>query len=655
MKKRNLFPCFQLFLCAVFLLCHSYKAKSQCQQFSAVLVNQSGSCDDNGTPNDPSDDTFTWDVFIDNDASLNSTWSSDDGSYSGQNYPPNFFPFGPFPISGGDVTIKITDDLFGCSEGVTLPAPPPCSDGQSQSCPVFDLCYTLQSSNSCCATYSVSMEGDLENFSNIGPINFDFVPSSQVAVSFADPSGYMASNGVVINGNNVNGGIALNGTDLENDAVIVTICGEPNETLDLNDQIVRLFVNGMICEATTTLCEDPAPFQTGSGTTISGNVTAPAYIYDCPDTQNHGIEGVEVSITNANGQVCETKTNNDGTYDCTLCDDGPFEICINTTCDEPCGVTSFDLLRLRQYIIGILKVTPEIAIIGDVDGSGYPTTRDLVLIQRHILGTDQSVIQNWCKFVPVDAFGQLPSPSPATAGDYQAIDSCTTFSDPTLDSPDFIRFMLGDLDGSCNDCIHGDDMGDLRMMAYHDEKSGSSFELSASDKIYGLSMQLTIPTGVHINAIESPLPDLSYRIDENELTIIWLDVSTNNVGYDLSANTSLVNILHDGSEALTMTGSENYVLGENLGMNRLLSEEGSLKRSANTHPLQIANLANFHIAGTEKTLNVEIYDLLGRPILSTVVRAEGSFVDLNQQLPTGVYILRVSNAQNDLSKKIFIR
>jgi len=86
-------------------------------------------CDDNGTPADATDDTFT--------VTLNPTGSMTGGTYdvsgditsTGETYGAATTAFGPFPV-GGDLTITITDGTDGTCQLVdmVITAPGPCSN-----------------------------------------------------------------------------------------------------------------------------------------------------------------------------------------------------------------------------------------------------------------------------------------------------------------------------------------------------------------------------------------------------------------------------------------------------------------------------------------------------------------------------------------------
>jgi len=83
-------------------------------------------CDDNGTPNDPSDDTFTFEVIV-NGSNTGATWTADDPLNTTASYGANIL-FGPYPISGGSVSFTISDiDDATCTTDITVEAPPTCS------------------------------------------------------------------------------------------------------------------------------------------------------------------------------------------------------------------------------------------------------------------------------------------------------------------------------------------------------------------------------------------------------------------------------------------------------------------------------------------------------------------------------------------------
>jgi len=84
-------------------------------------------CNNGGTPSDPSDDSFTFDVTV-TGLNTGASWgATDPGMTTGSYGIPQ--AFGPYPISGGDVNFTISDNLDGaCQTSVMVVAPSTCSD-----------------------------------------------------------------------------------------------------------------------------------------------------------------------------------------------------------------------------------------------------------------------------------------------------------------------------------------------------------------------------------------------------------------------------------------------------------------------------------------------------------------------------------------------
>ncbi|WP_242135056.1 cytochrome c3 family protein [Aestuariivivens marinum] len=101
----------------------TYTEAAGCSLTSSGLSNIV--CNDNGTPSNPSDDTFTFDLNP-TGTNLGATYNitgdvTDSGTYGSATN------FGPYPISGGNLSITITDVSGNCSIGETVTAPATCS------------------------------------------------------------------------------------------------------------------------------------------------------------------------------------------------------------------------------------------------------------------------------------------------------------------------------------------------------------------------------------------------------------------------------------------------------------------------------------------------------------------------------------------------
>jgi gliding motility-associated-like protein len=85
-------------------------------------------CNDNGTPSDPSDDTFTFSLTVSGNAIGSNGWTANDPNNSSGNYG-NAVVLGPYPISGGPLNITITDvDNPSCTTTFDIAPPPTCSN-----------------------------------------------------------------------------------------------------------------------------------------------------------------------------------------------------------------------------------------------------------------------------------------------------------------------------------------------------------------------------------------------------------------------------------------------------------------------------------------------------------------------------------------------
>lgn len=111
-------------------------------------------CDDNGTLADSSDDVYTFDLTA--TATQGTTFSDDQGN-SGLAYGTPV-SYGPYPISGGDITVNIVDDGdVACIGSATAVAPPPCPTPSTAEAEVGRPCTCLGE-----ALLNIDIDGDGE-------------------------------------------------------------------------------------------------------------------------------------------------------------------------------------------------------------------------------------------------------------------------------------------------------------------------------------------------------------------------------------------------------------------------------------------------------------------------------------------------------------
>ncbi|MEZ5039122.1 MAG: hypothetical protein R2828_04495 [Saprospiraceae bacterium] len=99
-------------------------------------------CDDNGTPANPADDIFFFDVLITGQNVSTGGWTTSDGRTSGQYGV--LTTVGPYPIASGAASVFIIDnDDQGCNSLLFVPAPQTCSD----QCSIEDIVSNIRCEN----------------------------------------------------------------------------------------------------------------------------------------------------------------------------------------------------------------------------------------------------------------------------------------------------------------------------------------------------------------------------------------------------------------------------------------------------------------------------------------------------------------------------
>jgi len=122
-------------------------------------------CNDNGTPADPSDDTYTFDILVNGSstfAGATNTFSDDQGN-AGIAYGTTL-SYGPFSISGGNTTVNFTDtETAACTGMMMATAPAPCSNAMcnisSSSTSMCDDNGTPEDDSDDITTYTITVTG----------------------------------------------------------------------------------------------------------------------------------------------------------------------------------------------------------------------------------------------------------------------------------------------------------------------------------------------------------------------------------------------------------------------------------------------------------------------------------------------------------------
>jgi hypothetical protein len=94
-------------------------------------------CDDNGTPGDPSDDTFTFVIEVTGTGTSTSGWTANDPLNTTGQYDMTTI-MGPYPISGGIIPLVVTDNDDPNCTTITVNVAPPATCSNAPACNLTD-------------------------------------------------------------------------------------------------------------------------------------------------------------------------------------------------------------------------------------------------------------------------------------------------------------------------------------------------------------------------------------------------------------------------------------------------------------------------------------------------------------------------------------
>ena len=373
----------------------------------------------------------------------------------------------------------------------------------------------------------------------------------------------------------------------------------------------------------------------------------------CPDTEELGIMGAEISIAGET-ESCNTETLIDGSFECNFkCDDGPYEVCVTTVCEEPCGLDMLDIHWMQEILLDKIPWQCYFGFIGDVNGDGKMTAYDILCVRKEIFGRPSGVT-NWCRFVPVDDFLNCCGDFYCSHRNNSQVDECITIEDATQ-SVEFIRFARGDFNGSCDDCIHGDGLGPFPLI-FNENNDKIEIKLPTTDTLYSLTLDINIGDNVSLGDISTVLSNVEYTVEDGRLKLIWFDVSENNTGFVTNPNLSLITIDYQGVPDFTLNETGNYLLSSNEGIKKLVIDNSLNFREANYCSLSIdKNPVEIELQGKEKNAMVEIYNINGVKVYQNSHNFENGFITISTGIQkTGIFLIHIQNKDNNITKKIFI-
>ncbi len=280
-------------------------------------------CDDNGTPSDPSDDTFTFEITV-TGMNTGASWSADDPNSTSGSYGVST-TFGPYDISDGDLSFTITDvDDAGCTTSVMVTAPGTCSDECDIEASVVNIVCDDNGTPSDPSDDTYSFEVTVTG-SNTGS-----------GWSASDPNGTSGSYGVSVTFGpyDISGGdLSFTITDNSDAGCTTSVMVTAPDVCSNECDIDAVFSN-VICNDNGTP-SDPDDDTYTFDVLVTGSNTGSGWSADDPNGES-GAYGVNVSFGPfdiANGNITITITDDDNPG-CTT----TFTVTAPNTCSGTCSI-----------------------------------------------------------------------------------------------------------------------------------------------------------------------------------------------------------------------------------------------------------------------------------------------------------------------------
>ena len=286
--------------------------------------------------------------------------------------------------------------------------------------------------------------------------------------------------------------------------------------------------------------------------------------------------------------------------------------------------------------------------MGDVNEDGNFTTFDLGVMSAWINGaSSNSFPDSWCKFYPQ---GEVTIANLGTV-----LDQCITSDNMVAGDNDFTRVSLGDIDGSCGDCVHGDGIGDYPIVMEEDKSGVSIYLTSSHEYLHSMSLDIDFSKGELGSLCDDRLPTKHITRTPYGVIINWFDLSEKGDGISMKDKIEVARINNVSSRDVSIDlSSGNTVIGTNEGIYKPLetyqrnsNPQSKLYLHTNSQNLQLSSrCANYQWC--------EVINLNGTSVYSESITSNN--IDLRHlQTASGIYIVLLSNGSDQIAThKVFI-
>ena len=328
---------------------------------------------------------------------------------------------------------------------------------------------------------------------------------------------------------------------------------------DIGMVVVKLFAvddagNVAYCETFVNLTRNATTTSgAGEGCPVSGASISGAISTEGADA----VENVEVNLSGNTDATIVTSAA--GQYSFVSLDAGYDYSVTPASDDQPLnGVSTFDLVLISKHILGTeLLDSPYKLIAADVNNSGSITTFDMVTLRKVILNIETNFPNNtsW-RFVPADyEFTNVANPF---AENFPEVSNMNDIEESAY-SVNFVAIKVGDVNASAvpnSDIAEGRSFAGTFALTANDARLtiGEEYTVSfTAEEVAGYQFTMNFD-GVELVKVEEGLATAeNFGIFENELTASWNGVASDEVAFSVVVKATEDTRL---SEAIAITSSK---------------------------------------------------------------------------------------------------
>ncbi len=380
---------------------------------------------------------------------------------------------------------------------------------------------------------------------------------------------------------------------------------------------------------------------------------------------------VDVEITGLTS--CISESNENGKYGCTIATLGNLTINPSRDGDDICGVTTTDIIIIRQHILqNQLLDSYYKKIAADVNKDGWIATNDITKIKKLILGlNDEFAFTDSWIFVNPESFVEL-GPSENQLPNFEE-EISISFGE-TLCHTRFVGVKAGDLNCSAN-CVEIDPLGfisnggsDIALNPIKfsignsenlDENRNARIALNVEEKYLetlGFQMGFSFdPNFIKVNKIYSNAlksfneEDYNIVAEKGNIYIQWDDENLRPthlkngealIQFDIEILREFKNLSDVFKLNESVLSSE--VVDPKINTNRIEIVESTSKRQIETLPIYPNPVNDVLYIENEfsKDIKIEIYNAAGQLLTNAEISSYGRTELIMSEYKSGVYLIK---------------